>query len=66
MAARVREELRLTGVVQGVGLRPWAARRARVHGLAGGIANTPGGVCVMLEGESAAIEAWLADHRHRL
>ncbi|MCC6642570.1 MAG: carbamoyltransferase HypF, partial [Deltaproteobacteria bacterium] len=64
MASRAREELRLAGVVQGVGLRPWAARRARAHGLAGGIANAPGGVVVTLEGDPAALAAWLSDLVH--
>lgn len=63
-AMTAREELRLVGVVQGVGLRPWAARRAREHGLAGGIANAPDGVVVELEGDPAAIAAWLADLAH--
>ncbi len=55
-----RVELRLAGVVQGVGLRPWAARRARLLGLAGSVANTPGGVLLALEGAPAAVEAFLA------
>lgn len=64
MTALAREALRLGGVVQGVGLRPWAARRARVHELAGEIANAPDGVLVTLEGSPAAIAAWLTDLAH--
>ncbi len=62
--ATARQELRLSGVVQGVGLRPWAARRARAHGLAGAIANATDGVRISLEGEAGAIEAWLRDLAH--
>jgi hydrogenase maturation protein HypF len=56
-----RRELRLAGVVQGVGLRPWAVRQARRHALGGGIRNTADGVDVSLEGEPASIDAWLRD-----
>lgn len=55
----------LGGVVQGVGFRPWAARRARARGLAGRVCNTPAGVEVELEGERPSIDAWLADLRER-
>ena len=59
--AHVRRELRLVGVVQGVGLRPWAVRRARLHALGGSIRNAADGVGVSLEGESASIDAWVRD-----
>lgn len=65
MAGAARVELRLAGVVQGVGLRPWAARRAQVHRLAGSIANTPAGVRLELEGPLAAIDAFVADLTER-
>jgi hydrogenase maturation protein HypF len=56
---RVRREVRLRGVVQGVGLRPWAARRARERGLAGSVRNTADGAWLALEGEAAAVEDFL-------
>jgi hydrogenase maturation protein HypF len=52
----VRRELRVQGVVQGVGLRPWVARRARALGLAGSVHNTAAGLEIALEGPAAAIE----------
>ena len=55
-----RRELRLEGVVQGVGLRPWVARRARAFGLAGSVRNTVGGLEIALEGPAEAIELFSA------
>jgi hydrogenase maturation protein HypF len=58
--ARARCRVELCGIVQGVGLRPWAARTALAFGLGGGVRNTGAGVRVELDGERSAIEAWLA------
>jgi hydrogenase maturation protein HypF len=57
--AAVREVIALRGVVQGVGLRPWAARCAREQRLAGAVRNTGEGVEVELEGERGAVARWL-------
>lgn len=47
---RMRLRLRLTGTVQGVGFRPYVYRLARRYGLAGFVANDPGGVIIEIEG----------------
>ncbi len=57
--AVIRRALHLSGVVQGVGFRPWAMRQARARGLGGGVQNTQDGVRVVLEGERSSLEAWL-------
>ncbi|MDJ0867112.1 MAG: carbamoyltransferase HypF [Myxococcota bacterium] len=62
---RVRRELRLRGVVQGVGFRPWAAQRARELGVAGAVRNTGSGVEVALEGEPVAVARWIESLRER-
>lgn len=56
---RVRREIRLGGIVQGVGFRPWAARRAALLGLSGSVRNTTEGARVVLEGAPAAADAWI-------
>lgn len=53
----------VTGVVQGVGFRPYLWNRASELGLAGWVRNTSSGVEVFLEGEEARIEALLRELR---
>lgn len=56
--------VRITGRVQGVGYRHWAAHRARLIGLTGWIANLPdGSVTAVAEGPRAGLEVWLSDLR---
>jgi hydrogenase maturation protein HypF len=50
-------ELRITGTVQGVGFRPFLARTAAEHGLAGVARNTDHGVTVSFEGPADAVTA---------
>ncbi len=52
--------LGITGLVQGVGFRPFVHRLAARHGLAGWVRNTNGQVEVRLEGPAAAIDAFEA------
>ncbi|MDR2176132.1 MAG: carbamoyltransferase HypF [Synergistaceae bacterium] len=54
-----RAELLVTGVVQGVGFRPFCARAALSLGLRGTARNTPDGVEIVLEGEEGVIDEYL-------
>ncbi len=58
----VREGLavRVTGVVQGVGFRPFVHRLAARHHLDGWVLNTSGEVQIALEGEPGALQEFLA------
>jgi hydrogenase maturation protein HypF len=56
--ARVR--VRVEGVVQGVGFRPYVYRLARGHGLGGWVLNDERGVELEAEGEADAVQAFLA------
>ena len=58
-------EVRITGRVQGVGFRAWAAREARALGLAGWVRNEPdGSVAALLAGEPAVVGTMLERLRH--
>ena len=51
--------MRVAGVVQGVGFRPFVFRLARAHRLTGWVLNDPEGVSIHVEGEAAALDAFL-------
>ena len=53
--------LHVSGIVQGVGFRPFVHRLADRHGLGGWVRNTSGDVEIALEGDSGAIEAFIAE-----
>lgn len=53
-----RQRIRLGGVVQGVGFRPFVHRLAVKHGLAGFVANSTAGVVTEVEGDRAAVDAF--------
>jgi hydrogenase maturation protein HypF len=53
--------LRVHGVVQGVGFRPFVFRLARRHGLAGWVLNDSDGVQIHVEGGAAALASFAAD-----
>ncbi len=58
--ARAARSLHVTGVVQGVGFRPFVHRLAVRHGLAGWVLNRAGDVEIRVEGEREPIEAFCA------
>ena len=58
--ARVRTGVRVTGVVQGVGFRPYVHALATGLGLTGLVGNDDAGVFVEVEGPPEAVEAFLA------
>jgi hydrogenase maturation protein HypF len=59
-AGHRRLRLQIEGLVQGVGFRPFVHRLASALELAGWVENTAAGVCLELEGSTAALEAFLA------
>lgn len=57
----VRRLARVTGVVQGVGYRPFVYKAALAHGLTGWVLNDPEGVLTEVTGPLDAVEAFLAE-----
>ena len=53
--------LRVRGVVQGVGFRPFVFRLAQSHGITGWVLNGDDGVEVHAEGEEEALDAFVRD-----
>lgn len=58
--------VQLSGVVQGVGFRPWVYRLARQHGLRGKVWNHAGGVTIEAFGSPALLDAFIAQLSHNL
>ena len=53
--------LRVSGVVQGVGFRPFVHRLAERHGLAGAVRNASGEVEIEIEGPTHELDAFLRE-----
>jgi hydrogenase maturation protein HypF len=53
--------IRVSGVVQGVGFRPFVYRLARANALAGWVSNEESGVAIHLEGHEPGVQAFLRD-----
>src|SRR5438105_1550697 len=53
--------IRVRGVVQGVGFRPFVYRLASAHTLAGWVLNGEQGVEIFLEGETQGLEAFVRE-----
>lgn len=60
-AGREACDVRVTGVVQGVGFRPFVHRLAARHHLAGWVRNTAGSVEIEVEGPPNALDAFLRE-----
>jgi len=58
-AARERREVRVRGIVQGVGFRPFVYALARKHGLSGTVRNDAEGVRIEVEGVPDEIERFV-------
>ncbi|HWR13607.1 MAG TPA: carbamoyltransferase HypF [Terriglobales bacterium] len=56
----VRKRIQITGVVQGVGFRPYIYRLAKECGLAGTVLNDSAGVDVEVEGDAVPVEKFIA------
>ncbi len=59
MDTRLQTKLLVTGIVQGVGFRPFCVRTALALGLCGTVRNTSGGVEIVLEGDDARVSEYL-------
>ena len=57
--------IRVTGVVQGVGFRPFVYKIAHEHGLRGWVCNDPAGVMIEAIGADHALESFVADISER-
>lgn len=54
-----RYQIRIKGIVQGVGFRPFVYQLAKRHGLVGWVSNTSQGVLIEAEGEKKALTAFV-------
>jgi len=57
---QVRKEVQVSGIVQGVGFRPYVYRLATDRNLGGNISNTPAGVTIEVQGPQDVIEDFLS------
>lgn len=60
------QAIHITGVVQGVGFRPFVYGLAHVYGLTGWVRNSSAGVDIVVEGSAAALTAFVHDLQHKL
>ena len=57
---QVRRHIEVSGIVQGVGFRPFVYRLAKGHNLTGTIRNTSAGVTIEVQGALQAVDQFLA------
>jgi len=65
MTAPARSRIRVAGIVQGVGFRPFVHALAAEFGLAGFVGNDESGVLIEVEGPPAALTGFVAAIRER-
>jgi hydrogenase maturation protein HypF len=63
--ARYATKIKVNGIVQGVGFRPFVYQLAREMGLTGRVANTASGVRIDLEGTQERIDQFIVDLKKR-
>jgi hydrogenase maturation protein HypF len=56
---RIRKQIQVSGIVQGVGFRPYVFRLATDRHLSGSIRNTPAGVTIEIQGPAQEVEDFL-------
>ncbi len=57
---QVRKEIQVSGIVQGVGFRPYVYRLATDRNLGGNISNTPAGVTIEIQGPPDLVEDFVS------
>ena len=57
----VAKRLKVNGIVQGVGFRPFIFQLAEQYGLKGEVANTSSGVAIQIEGSAGQVASFEAD-----
>lgn len=57
---QIRKEIRVSGIVQGVGFRPYVYRLATDRNLGGNISNTPAGVTIEIQGPPDLVEDFVS------
>ena len=63
MSALSGARIHITGIVQGVGFRPFVYSLARRHGLTGWVRNSSAGVDIEVDGTPPALQAFIGDIR---
>ncbi len=61
VGAKKLAKIRVSGVVQGVGFRPFIYRLAKQHDLSGWVRNTSGNVEIEVEGSDSTLKKFLSD-----
>ncbi|HEY0592179.1 MAG TPA: carbamoyltransferase HypF [Thermoanaerobaculia bacterium] len=59
-SATVRKSVQVSGIVQGVGFRPWVYRLATERGLAGSVSNDARGVTIEIQGAAPRVDDFVA------